>query len=253
MNIPKIIFEPMSLEENIDIIKWSFFEVNDLMNLHKSTICCFKELFEVNINGNKEEIYLYIEKVVSKYYNKCINKINDEVQRYNKIWDSYNDNYFRKLSIYLNMNFSSNLKIIKAKVGLIPVFPRYLDTYSFSVSISLEEKQIIDICSHECLHFLWFDKWKKMYSNYSRDEFESPHTIWKYSEMVVDPILNSKEINKVINLNIRAYDNFYNIKDNNDIYVMDKLKNIFNTNDLIEDKIRNGYEYISSVFDNKSI
>lgn len=250
MHIPKIVFEPMSVEANIDLIKWAYFEDNGSLDVHKYTLEYFPELSEIDSNASKEEIYELIEKVVRNDYLKYQDRIKSEVERYNKIWESYNDNYFTSISNYLNIEWPKSVKVISGFVGLIPVFPRYLDTFDFSVSTNVNEYDIIRTCAHECCHFLWFEKIKELYPNIPRREYDSPYNAWQYSEMVVDPILNSNEIKSVTGVSEKAYDSFYSIKDNDGNYLMDVLKDIYNSNISIEDKIRKGYNYICSVLDN---
>ena len=94
---------------------------------------------------------------------------------------------------------------------------------------------------------MWFNKWKELYPECPRREYDSPYIPWQYSEMVVDPILNSKEIQEVINVECKAYDSYYEMKDN-DKSVMDNLRAIYNTNGTIENKIIEGYDYIKNIF-----
>lgn len=246
MHIPKIVFEPLSLEQNIDLVKWAYFEDNDSLNIHVLTINMFEELKNVDKNYTKEQIYLLIEQIVTKRYNENIEKINNEVKKYNQIWEKYNNKYFTELSKYLNINWPKELKIINGFVGIIPVCPRYLDTFDFCISINTKEQDLIRICAHETCHFLWFEKWKSIYPEIPRYEYDSPYNTWKYSEMVVDPIINSKEINKILKIKEKAYDSFYEIKDKNDNYMMDELNKIYKTNITIENKIKKGFEYIKS-------
>lgn len=103
MHIPKIVFEPMSVEANIDLIKWAYFEDNGSLDVHKYTLEYFPELSEIDSNASKEEIYELIEKVVRNDYLKYEHRIKSEAERYNKIWESYNDNYFTSISNYLNI------------------------------------------------------------------------------------------------------------------------------------------------------
>ena len=252
MHIPKIVFEPMSVEANIDLIKWAYFEDNGSLDVHKYTLEYYPELSEIDSNASKEDIYELIEKVVRNDYLKYEDRIKSEAERYNKIWESYNDNYFTSISNYLNIEWPKSVKVISGFVGLIPVFPRYLDTFDFSVSTNVDEHDIIRTCAHECCHFLWFEKIKELYPNIPRREYDSPYNAWKYSEMVVDPILNSKYINDIFDnkFSEKAYDSFYEIKDKDGKYLMDVLKDIYNSDKSIEDKIRNGYDYICSVLDN---
>ena len=68
--------------------------------------------------------------------------------------------------------------------------------------------------------------------------------------MVTDPILNSEPLKQILKIEEKAYSSFYDIKDGND-YMMDNLKNIYNLNLSIEEKIKNGFEYISKLMDSK--
>lgn len=253
MHIPKIKFEVMTLDANIELIKWAFFEDNGSLDIHTSVLKYFKELAIINDNNTKEETYKLIEQFVTNHYEKYKDILSDYVEKYNTLWQQYNDIYFNTLSNYLNIKWPNELKIIRCDIGFIPVYPRYLDTFDFSLAPNITGTDLIEICAHETCHFLWFLKWKELYPNCSRREFDSPYIPWQYSEMVVDPILNSKEVNNIININAKAYDSFYEIKDENDLYIMDVLRDIFNQDISIESKIIKGYDYISQVLNKKII
>lgn len=244
MRIPKIIFSRMTLEENIDIIKWAFYEDNGSMDVHKYVIEYFPELASVDMN-NKDEVYKIIKEVVTRDYNHYIDRINSEVERYNKVWSNYNDKYFTMLTNYLGVESSTD--IIDAKVGLTPIFPRYLDTWTFVLTTGISDQSIIEVCSHESLHFYWFNKWKELYPDTSRREYDSPYITWKYSEMVVDPILGNEPFKSLLNFNEKSTYNFYELYDDNKL-VMDNLKDIYKNNDLIDNKIIKGFNYISDYY-----
>lgn len=44
------------------------------------------------------------------------------------------------------------------------------------------------IIAHEILHFLWFKKWKEVFPESTNTDYESPHLVWRLSE-VMDPII----------------------------------------------------------------
>ena len=246
MNIPKVKFKIMSLEDNIEVIKWSFYEEDKDLGVKSYTIKYFPELNNIDISISKEEAYKIIEQVVTKKYEEEKNRLSNEVDRYNKIWNQYNDKYFEMLSNYLEVEFPDNIKEIVAQVGFIPVFPRYLNSFSFDISTDVEESKLIEVTAHETLHFLWFIKWNIIHPEIPSSHFESPYIEWKYSEMVTDPILNNKPFNELFNFRERGYDSFYELYDG-DILVMDKLRDIYSTNDNIDIKIKNGFEYINKV------
>ena len=166
----------------------------------------------------------------------------------------YNDSFFDKLTTYLDCSWPVEHNIIHVTVGIIPVCPRYLDDFSFSVHDGLNDDQLIETCAHELCHFLWFKKWKELYPDCPREEYESPSIVWEYSEMVVDPILNSSKISRVFNNKKTryCYDYFYNIYDKDEL-LMNKLTKIYNENDIsIERKIEKGYKYIKSFKSNNT-
>lgn len=233
----KIIFRKMSLDENIELIKWSYFQKNDNLNIHKFTINLFPELDNLD-NNSKNEINNIIKKAVTKEYNNNINNIEKEVLRYNYLWNECNNRFFNKLEDYFNIEFPK--KEIIASVGLIPVFPRDIDNYSFSIGMHLDNSKLRETCAHETLHFIWFKKWMSIYPNTDRKELDYPYLIWQYSEMVTDSILNSEDF-KEFNFNEKSYDYFYEI--NNGV-IMNDLKKIYSESITINEKIVKGYEYL---------
>ncbi|HPE14849.1 MAG TPA: hypothetical protein PLT65_03320 [Bacilli bacterium] len=248
MVIPKIKFRPMALDENIDLVKWAYFESDGPLSIHSYVIQLFPELDNLGKKLPEDKICMIIEQVVTKRYNDELDKIINDVNNYNAIWDNHNDDYFKSLLKSFNIDWPKEKIIINAKVGIIPVFPRYLDSFSFAISIGVQEDKVKEVAAHESLHFIWFEKWKQLYPETKREEFDSPYLVWQYSEMVTDAILNTQAINKTINVKERSYDSFYELM-NDGKNVMEELNKIFLTNTEIDEKIKTGYEYILSVFD----
>ena len=246
MKIPKVEFKEMSLQENIDVIKWAYYEDNGLLSVRYYTINYFPELAHIDDKLSKEEVYKTIEEVVTDDYEKYNRRIKEETKRYNLLWGKYNDIYFKELSNFLSVDWPENLDIIEAKVGLIPVFPRYLEDFSFSISTGVDDWKLIETTAHETLHFLWFEKWKKIHPETPIREYNSPYLVWQYSEMVTDPILNNKPFSNIFNFRETGYDSFYQIYDGN-VLVMEKLIKNYENDIPIEEKIEEGYEYLKKV------
>jgi len=251
MNIPKIVFRPMTLEENIDIIKWAYYDESGVLSIHDYTIRYFPELAKIDKNLSQNEIYKIIEEVVTNKYNKNKSKIEDEVKRYNLLWDRYNDIYLKTLSNYLEVKWPYNISIIEGKVGLIPIFPRYLDSFSFAITTDVEEWKVIETCAHETLHFLWFKKWKDIHPETPRREYDSPYITWQYSEIVTDPILNNYPFTGMFNFEEKSYDSFYELYDKETL-VMDNLRKIYGEKISINEKINKGFNYIKKFLEIKS-
>ncbi len=247
MHLPKVIFRPMTLEENIDIIKWSFFETNTNLSVRDYTLSYFKELKEINMSLPKSIIEDKISKAVTKKYQKDIKKLQQEATSYNSYWQVYNNLYFQTLSDYLHISWPKDIAQIDASIGFIPVFPRYLDTHSFSVGTGLKSKELIKITAHETLHFLWFHKWHKLYPKCPKEHFDSPYLPWVYSEMVTDPILNSSKLSAVYSFEEKAYDSFYSLKYDNKL-LMQELQEVYQKKLSIEEKIMQGYNYLLKAY-----
>lgn len=249
MKIPKIVFRPMTLKENIDVIKWGYFVDISSLDVRKYVQEYFPQLLKIDDTFSKEDIFSKIEEAVTEDYNTHSKRMSEEAERYNKIWEPINDLYISKISEYLNIFWPDNIDVIDANVGMTPVSPYNLDSFSFFIPTGIDEKELIRTAVHESLHFLWFEKWKQLFPDCPRREYNPPCLPWQYSEMVVDPIMNSDEIKNILHVQEKAYDNFYDLEFNGE-KVMSKLINIYNKPISIDEKIKEGYEYISKAFNN---
>lgn len=254
MNIPKVVFEKYTLEENIAMIKDFYFNSltdEDTFNPKDYVIEQYPLLSTIS-NKTKEEQEKIVEEEVTKLYKKLEERIEQRVTHFQEVWDKVGNDYLRELSNYLNIKWPIMLKEISAKVGYVPICPRYLDDYSFVISAMADDFHVREITAHELCHFLWFEKIKEMYPEISREEYDSPYIPWKYSEMVVDPILNSKELNRYLGIEEKAYDEFYELIDNdNQKKVMDNLNEIYQKNIPIEEKVKKGYQYVENIYKSK--
>lgn len=244
MNLPKVNFKKMSLDENIDIVKWAYYDDGKDLDIHDYTIKCFPELASISKESSRDEIDKKIVDVVTKLYSKYEKNIELDIKRYNQLWNKYNDKYFEMLFKFFDCFFENN---VEASVGLLPVFPRNLDAYYFSLSVGIEDSKLLETTAHEILHFIWFEKCKNMYPLIPRENYDSPFLEWKYSEMVTDPILNNKPFSDLFDFEEKSYDSFYNLYDGSEL-VMDRLREIYSMDSDINTKIDSGYQYIKEYF-----
>ena len=229
--IPKVKFKKLDLEDNIDNVLWTYEEFHDL------TLEAFPDLRKLDVVNKKT-----VRKIFTNYFEWNEESIKEAINNFSNKWNKYNDKYMKAISKYLNIDW--NIDTIECKVGLVCVFPRNLKDKSFIISNSISDETLIRVCAHEILHFIWFEKWKSMFKDYNEEEFESPHLVWKYSEMVTDAILNSKEINDIIKVKEKSYDYFYDIGNGK---IMKELNKIYSSNKSIEDKIIEGYNLVRGI------
>lgn len=243
---PKIIFKPITLEENIKIIQNFYFGEGEKSEIHNLLCEYFPELHDIHKNISKEEISTKISAIITNYYTSNSQNIREACKKYSAIWNKYNDTYFKKLANYLNINWPININEITCYVGMLPFFPRDIDNSTFYINPHLNEEKLTEVCAHETLHFLWFTKWKTLYPEISKTEYESPFLAWQYSEMVTDPILNNSEFQTIFNFTEKSYLEFYKLQKNGK-FVMEELKKIYNSSTSIEDKITTGYKYLKNL------
>ena len=84
----KIVFKKLSLKDNIEIVKWTLFDENEISNFRHYAIELFPELENVKENETSR-----IEELVTKKYNESLNTIESEIERY--LVDKVNMNLVR--------------------------------------------------------------------------------------------------------------------------------------------------------------
>lgn len=137
-----------------------------------------------------------ITRYVRAYHETHRTILDSLVVRYQREWDTLNDRYLALLSDHLQTGFPERKKTMRAYVSMVPIFPRDLDAWSFHVGTDPE--QLVPIAFHEILHFFYFKKWREVFPNTRPEERDSPHVVWKLSE-ILDPIIlnNHPDIQKL--------------------------------------------------------
>ena len=82
---------------------------------------------------------------------------------------------------------------------------------------------------HECCHFLYFEKWQKLYPKMNRKKFESPHTEWHLSEVVAPIILNDERVQKLLKQKAVFYSEYQKMKINNQ-FVPEHFADLYKAN-----------------------
>jgi len=103
-------------------------------------------------------------------------------------WNMIGNEFLRALSTHFETEWPTDRISITGYVSIVPIFPRFLDKYSFCVGHKVNTAQAREIIAHEILHLLWFKKWKEVFPEISVDQYESPHLAWRLSE-IMDPII----------------------------------------------------------------
>lgn len=241
MHVPVMLFRMMTCEENIEVVQDLYAAEGGELDMRRYIQQYFPEL----PCAEKVLSQAQIAKVVSKRYEEAFVDIQQDVQRYTALWMPRYEEYMSVLTRYLHTTCPPAWSTIEAAVGLLPVYPRYLEARRFSIDVGFQPEQLVEACAHEILHFVWFQKWQELFPDYRKAEFEAPHRVWMYSEMVTDPILNSRDLQAVLHVRERSYDSFYTWYDEAaQMPVMQKLALLFAAPLPIEERICKGYTYM---------
>lgn len=218
----------LSLDDTVDILEWCLGETEGIMPLRDDTLELYPELKD---NTN-------IKKAIKVHYENFYKENDHLVNDYNNLWNKYED----KLTQAFENIFGVKLyKDVKAYIGLLPVCPRDIESASFYF-IPASDEFFIETAIHEICHFYFFEVVKKMMPEWNYEMFDKPSLLWYLSEIMIDPLLNTLEIQEIYSHNFRCYDIFYETKIN-DMCIVDTMREIFFEN-TIEDAITKGLQYL---------
>jgi hypothetical protein len=192
---------------------------------------------------NTEERKEYIYDVMQKVYENEKAVISNKLIKYNQHWENNRKQIEESFSKAFQIECQCKFNNMVGNINLNPIEPRWLDSFSFDVFYRNNEKDALGTALHEIVHFVWFYIWQKHFND-NKQEYETPHLKWIFSEMVVDPIIrNDCELKKMIpNFDDGcAYSYFYKMRINGNpiletLYLMYKRLNIL-------DFMEQGYEY----------
>lgn len=175
----------------------------------------YKEHPELEVllrNKTHEDFYRTIYKYANAFIRKNKNELNKLTEEYQYEWDKIGSKYIKVLSNHFNTDYPINKKTISAYISIVPIFPRSLDEWAFNVNYKNPE-YMIPISMHEILHFLYFKKWMEVFPKTKIRELDSPHLVWKLSEILAPIIINNnKDIQKLFRHKQGQYSEFQNVE-----------------------------------------
>ncbi len=242
MELPKITFNTLTFEENMDII--AMFIYNELNSNNKDNTNYFKNEYKINndfSNKNMKEISIILQKHSKDYWDNYMKNCENKIKNFQNNWNAINDEVMMDLSNRLNIKWPKSCLNIKANIGHLCYCPRFIEKRSFNARITDDINDMKKVIIHEICHFLYFEKWKELFNDYDETHYNIPHIIWFLSEAIIDPLLNNQTFKKYINGEILSYKQFYETKINNE-NIIDKLRKIMIDNS-IEEAIKISYDY----------
>lgn len=211
MHLPKIKFIDMPLPEEANMIFW--FLTQDTWGWNKQIIKIHPDLKRILLLKDGESQRDFLKKFIAAFRKNNSAKIRKNRARYEKAWRKIENDFFTTLSEILEIDWPKDKKIIHAMSSVNPVCPRFLDNWSFSMFYNYKKTDdTFDVITHECCHFLYFEKWKSLYPKMAHKKFDDPHIEWHLSEIIAPIILNDERIQKSRKKKSLFYPNHEKIK-----------------------------------------
>jgi len=212
-NIPKVEFVVAPINKTFSLIHhflnpkkgdwdWSSF-------IYKCYPDLKKKLKNLKNKKKKKEIE---HKFFKQIFEKDKELLNKKAKYFQKEWNKINDDIMLVLSKIVEQEWSDKDRKIFARISLNPICPRYIKQRTFDLFYKQKPKYMKSVAIHEILHFIYFEKWKKVFPKTNEKEFDAPHLVWQLSEMVPRIILNDKKIQKVFNYKFDSYKEYGNFK-----------------------------------------
>lgn len=117
-----------------------------------------------------------------------MDKSQDIIDKYQQNWNEINDDVMKGLSKRLNINWPSDFSNIIARIGVLNACPRYINQRTFDIKITDDLNEMRMIVIHELCHFIYFEKWKQLFTDNDESHYNYPHLIWYLSEAIIDPL-----------------------------------------------------------------
>jgi hypothetical protein len=196
MNLPKVKFIDIPFSKEVDWIhgflfqnKWGWGKY--IIKKHPG----IKKIFSFK---REAEQIKFLKKYIIEFRKENKKLIKENKTKYQKEWRKIEKDFFIALSKILQIDWPQK-KTIRAMISINPICPRFLNDWSFSIFYNYKKtSHAMEVIMHECCHFLYFEKWKKIYPQMSLKKFESPHIEWHLSEIIAPIILNDIRVQKLL-------------------------------------------------------
>lgn len=209
MALPKVVFKLSTIKQEAELFLGFCMYAEEGERWVRIIYAVHPEIKEIIRSGKPaEEIYKELYRYSKSFVAKEKKKIEKQVRDYQKEWNRINDRFLKILAEDFQTEFPRNRKRITAYVSIFPIFPRFLDSWSFNVGYR-NPAMMKRVAVHEIIHFMYFKKWKEVFPKTKREEMESPQLVWKLSEILAPVILNNNpKIQNLINDEDKGYPEF---------------------------------------------
>jgi hypothetical protein len=244
MNIPKV-------EVRVAQIDKIFFLIHEFLNPAKNQWDWSNSIYR-NYPELKSKLQNFKDKKKRKeieyfFFTEVFKKERIKLEKRAKIfqreWNKINDNIMLVLSKVVEQEWSDKDKKIFARISLNPICPRYIKQKTFDLFYKQKSKYMKSVAIHEILHFIYFEKWKKVFPKTQEKEFNAPNLVWHLSEMVPEIILNDKRVQNVFKYKFDSYKEYENFKLNGKP-LLSYLQDFYDNRKNFADFLKNSWKFV---------
>ena len=207
---PKVKFTDIPLAAEVDLLhdflfknKWGWGKY--IIKKHPK----IKKIFSLK---NEQEQVNFLKRYIAGFKKANLETIEKNKKRYKNGWRKIENDFLEILSEIMEIDWPKNRKTIKAMVSINPICPRFLNNWTFSIFCSYKKiSNAMEVIMHDCCHFLYFEKWRKLYPKMDCKKFESPYIEWHLSEILAPIILNDPKIQKILRKKAAFYKEYQDL------------------------------------------
>ncbi len=248
MNTPKLKFINISISQEVDFMHGFLFE--DAWGWNKYIIEKHPKIQEVFSFKKENDQVKFLKNYIVEFNKENKNTIEKNKIRYQTEWQKIEKDYLNTISEIIQISWPENRKTIKAMISINPICPRFLNNWSFSIFYNYPKLfHAMEVIMHETCHFLYFEKFKRMYPKINQKKFESPHVEWHLSEIIAPIILNDLRVRKLLKEKAVFYQEHEKLKIKNKT-VPKYFTDLYNKSKSFEEFLNNSYKAIK---ENKAI
>lgn len=184
----------------------------------------------------------YLSGILEQIYRDNKMVIDEKIDIYQQYWQQNKRQVEDALSDIFERDCRSAFQDLVCDVSINPISPRFLKEKRFEVFFLNSEKGALGMSLHEIIHFVWFDKWNKLFAD-SYDEYERPTLKWILSEMVVETLMKDPRLSS-LNPYFPGciYSYFFNMKVGDDL-VLNRIDAMHDSLRIV-DFMKESYQYV---------
>lgn len=210
MFTPKVLFVNIDFLKEVELIYQFLFKKE--LNWEEDILAFHPRLEKVYLLKSKASKISFIKNYLADFRKKEGEKNERQKKLYRRKWKRIEKKALNDLSELIELDWPKSRGRIKAMLSVNPICPRFLEDWSFTIFYKLNTKKAKEVILHESCHFLYFEKWKRVFPKHQKKDLEVPSLGWHLSEIIASILLNDYRIQKILKKKVEFYEEHKQIR-----------------------------------------